>query len=209
MPQPSTPTAEDHMPVNFDHPELSDVTFVIHSKDGPHEFGAHRIAFTHVSDVFLSTLEDGKMLDDGSLRVDISDVDWNVFEAMIDFIYTAPWASCPALSVLLFRDKLEDILTVTTRFDLPGMKSLVEKHFIDYVEMNELTFKRACELYKVAVEHSAVAVQDFLLCQRWTITINVGTETAKRIPRSRLTRRECEKSSIVSAKASSPTLKKR
>jgi len=165
MPQPSTPTAEDHMPVNFDHPELSDVTFVIHSKDGPHEFGAHRIAFTHVSDVFLSTLEDGKMLDDGSLRVDISDVDWNVFEAMIDFIYTGTVGVMSSLRVSSFlRDKLEDILTVTTRFDLPGMKSLVEKHFIDYVEMNELTFKRACELYKVAVEHSAVAVQDFLLC---------------------------------------------
>lgn len=165
MPQPSTPTAEDHMPVNFDHPELSDVTFVIHSKDGPHEFGAHRIAFTHVSDVFLSTLEDGKVLDDGSLRVDISNVDWNVFEAMMDFIYTGTVGVMSSLRVSSFlRDNLEDILTVTTRFDLPNMKSLVEKHFIDYVEMNELSFKRACELYRVAVEHNAVAVQDFLLC---------------------------------------------
>jgi HEAT repeat protein len=168
MPPPSTPTAEEHMPANFNDPELSDVTFIARDDEGEkREFNAHRIAFTHASDAFLSTLEAGKADVDvypATYKVDLEDVCWNVLEAMMDFIYTGTVGPMSSLRDQAFlQHRCEDVLSATTRFDLPGLKYLTEKLFIDNVKMDTFTFARTCALYRAAVEHDAVAIQDHVL----------------------------------------------
>lgn len=164
MPPPSTPTAEEHMPANFKDPELSDVTFIGRENGERYEFGAHQIAFTHASDAFLSVLDSGKRLPDGTLLVDLEDVSSSALEAMMDFIYSgtiSPMSSVCHPSFL--QERCEEILSVATRFDLLGLKHLTEKLFIENVQLSNLSLERTCNLYRSAVKHEAAAIQGYLL----------------------------------------------
>ena len=164
-PPPSTPTAEEHMPANFKDPELSDVTFVINSEDGTNfTFAAHQIAFTHASDAFLSILNDGEHLPDGSLRVNVENVSITALEAVMDFIYTGTLEQMSTVrDESYLREKCEEVLAAATLFDLPGLTHLVEKFFIETVHLDSLTLQRTCELYAAAKDHGAAAIQDCLL----------------------------------------------
>jgi len=165
MPPPSTPTAEEHMPANFKDPALSDVTFVINSEDGTNfTFAAHQIAFTHASDAFMSILHEGKHLPDGSLRVNIENVSVTALEAVMDFIYTGTIEQMSTVRDESFlQERCEEVLAAATLFDLPGLRHLIERFFIESVHLDNLTLDRTCELYRAAKEHGASAIQDCLL----------------------------------------------
>jgi len=115
---PLPPTPEAYLEEHFNNPELSDITFMVNQQ----EFHAHKIAFAHASDAFHDLLDTGKVVDGeaagGRYTIEISDMDYEVFDAMMRFIYTGVMTPVPMLA--------QDLLAVADKYQLDGLKRQCE-----------------------------------------------------------------------------------
>lgn len=170
MPPPSTPTAEEHLPFStFRDPDLCDVTFAVTPEDGDgdgsrREYKAHRMAFTHASDAFLALLDSGERREDDSTTIDLSDVRSNAFESMMDFIYSGTVRETSSLRDHAFlRGRLEEVLSLATRFELKEYKDLIEKSFVEFARLDDFGPKEMKQTYRAACKHDAVVIQDAIV----------------------------------------------
>ena len=178
-PRPSTPTAVENLPRNwyFKDPELSDITFTCTehdkkdpSKPGtPNSFSAHRIAFAHASNEFLSIIDKAvqdpsKRMPNGVVHVELEDVDGEVLQCMLDFIYTGTVDELSPLNEQEFlQDKYLLILEHATRFGMVDFKYLFEKLFIEHADLACFSMEERIALYATAQSYDCKSLQEFIL----------------------------------------------
>ena len=168
-PRPSTPTAEEHMPSNFKDPELSDITIVVTDPErGKFEFKAHRIAFAHASTELLSMIDkpflDSERMENGSVCVELLDVDWEVFEVMMDFVYTGTVGEMSSLRDAEFMKNANGkILQLARRFNLVGFKYLFEAEFIKRIDLVNFSWAELDALYVRTKKFDCKSIEEFIL----------------------------------------------
>lgn len=112
---PLPPTPEAYLEEHFNNPELSDITFVVDHG----EFYAHKIAFAHASDAFHSMLESCKISEPGErITLKISDMSFEVFDALMRFVYTGKMTENSFIA--------RDLLRIADKYELEGLKSKCE-----------------------------------------------------------------------------------
>eukprot|EP00193_Tetraselmis_chui_P019389 CAMPEP_0177791712 /NCGR_PEP_ID=MMETSP0491_2-20121128/24096_1 /TAXON_ID=63592 /ORGANISM="Tetraselmis chuii, Strain PLY429" /LENGTH=698 /DNA_ID=CAMNT_0019313995 /DNA_START=331 /DNA_END=2423 /DNA_ORIENTATION=+ len=112
-PPPPTPKVylgEEHV----NNKKLSDVSFLVEGR----EFFAHRAALCASSDAFRAMFSSGYREKEACTKIEIPNITWSVFEAMMKCIYTG--------NVDVTPDIAEDLLRVADQYLLDGLKRLCE-----------------------------------------------------------------------------------
>ena len=178
-PRPSTPTAVENLPRTwyFKDPELSDITFTCTEHDKidpsgpgtPNSFSAHRIAFTHASSEILAIIDKAvqdpsKRMQNGIIHVELEDVDGEVFQCMLDFIYTGTVDDLsPFHDMEFLHHKYPVVLEHATRFGMVGFKHLFEKLFIEHADLFSFSMDERVALYSSAQSYDCKSLQEFIL----------------------------------------------
>lgn len=114
---PLTPGA--YLEEHFNNPELSDITFIVNQQ----EFYAHQIAFAHASDAFHDMLESCKVSKPGErVVIQVEDMDFEVFDALMRFVYTGKMTATSRVHPTLARD----LVCVADKYELESLKTQCE-----------------------------------------------------------------------------------
>jgi HEAT repeat protein len=143
---PLPPTPEAYLEEHFNNPELSDITFIVNQQ----EFYAHQIAFAHASDVFHDMLEICKVSEPGErVTVEISDMDFEVFDALMRFVYTGEMTPSPVLA--------HHLLHVADKYELNGLKLRCEAMLSRDLKTRAKDFapEEMITLYHLSEKHGA------------------------------------------------------
>lgn len=116
---------------------LADVTFIVEGR----KFYAHRIALLASSDAFRAMFNSGYREKDAS-SVEIPNIPWNVFEAMMRYIYTGQVDVVP--------DIANALLQASDQYLLEGLKRLCETSIASH-----LTVQNVSEMYEASEAFSA------------------------------------------------------
>mmetsp|Transcript_2401 Transcript_2401/g.6020 ORF Transcript_2401/g.6020 Transcript_2401/m.6020 type:complete len:725 (-) Transcript_2401:100-2274(-) len=107
--------------------KLSDVSFLVEGR----EFFAHRAALCASSDAFRAMFSSGYREKEASTAIEIPNISWHVFEAMMKCIYTGTVEVTP--------DIAEDLLRVADQYLLDGLKRLCENAISQALAVDNLT----------------------------------------------------------------------
>ncbi|KAH9624069.1 hypothetical protein KSS87_018208 [Heliosperma pusillum] len=106
---------------------LSDVTFLVEGR----RFYAHRIFLLASSDAFRAMFDGGYREKDVK-DIEIPNIQWNVFQLMMRYIYTS--------SVNVSLDIAQDLLRAADQYLLEGLKRLCECTIAQVVSVENVTF---------------------------------------------------------------------
>eukprot|EP00271_Cylindrocystis_brebissonii_P023021 TRINITY_DN9210_c0_g1_i2.p1 TRINITY_DN9210_c0_g1~~TRINITY_DN9210_c0_g1_i2.p1 ORF type:complete len:701 (+),score=157.95 TRINITY_DN9210_c0_g1_i2:238-2340(+) len=120
---------------------LSDVTFLVEGK----RFFAHRIALLASSDAFRAMF-DGGYREKEAKDIDIPNISWRVFEAMMRYIYTG--------SVDVTSDMAQDLLRVADQYLLEALKRHCE-----FAIAQDLTVENIPNVYDLAEAYHAASLR--------------------------------------------------
>ena len=135
-----------HVVPKFDLPKamedarVNDIFTNVILVSGEREFKAHRVILASQSPFFKARFEQRwKRQDD---KVDMSDVDPNVLEAMISFMYTGEVVDMDSIS--------DELLPVSEEYRLSGLKEMCERSLL-----KKLSTENAVKYLKLATTHNA------------------------------------------------------
>mmetsp|Transcript_3842 Transcript_3842/g.10892 ORF Transcript_3842/g.10892 Transcript_3842/m.10892 type:complete len:719 (-) Transcript_3842:253-2409(-) len=112
--EPQPPTQKVYLGEEFvNNPNMSDISFAVEGK----QFYAHRIALCASSDAFRAMFSSGYREKEAS-SIDIPNISWNVFEAMMRCIYTGSVDITPEIA--------EELLMAADQYLLDTLKRLCE-----------------------------------------------------------------------------------
>ena len=113
--EPTPPTHRVYLGEEYvNNQQMSDVTFLVDGR----EFHAHRIALCASSDAFQAMFSSGYREQNSASKIEIPNILWPVFEAMMKCIYTGTVDVTP--------DIAEDLLMAADQYLLDGLKRLCE-----------------------------------------------------------------------------------
>ena len=163
-PQPPQPKRKVNLGPEFVNSEtVSDITFVVEGKP----FYAHRIALVASSDAFRAMLTSGYR-EQKAVEVEIPNVPYKVFEAMMRCCYTGTVEVTPDIS--------HELLRAADQYLLDGLKKLCE-HAIS----KELTPENLEETYALAEDFHAPGLRRACIIYAFKHRKEVATATANRI----------------------------
>uniref|UniRef100_A0A7S0RRY0 BTB domain-containing protein n=1 Tax=Chlamydomonas leiostraca TaxID=1034604 RepID=A0A7S0RRY0_9CHLO len=111
---PAQPTKTVYLGSQYvNNPTLADVTFIVEGR----KFHAHRIALLASSDAFRAMFNGGYREKEAS-SIDIPNIPWEVFEAMMTYIYTGNVEVAPDIAT--------ELLQASDQYLLEGLKRLCE-----------------------------------------------------------------------------------
>ncbi|CAM0883849.1 unnamed protein product [Alopecurus aequalis] len=134
------PGLQQHISDLLQYKEGTDVTF----KVGNESFVAHRCVLTARSAVFKAELFGSMKEGTTSSVIEIEDVEPQVFNALLTFIYTD---SLPRMEGDMVEDEreaqevlwLQCLLAAADRYDLQRLKSLCERKLCEYISVSSVT----------------------------------------------------------------------
>ena len=128
------------LPKAMEDARVNDVFTDVILVSGEREFKAHRVVLASQSPFFKARFEQRwKRQDD---KVDMSDVDPSVLEAMISFMYTGEVADISDIS--------HDLLSAAEEYRLSGLKEICERSLL-----KKLSTENAVKYLKLATTHNA------------------------------------------------------
>ena len=147
------PTPEAYLEEHFNNPELSDITFIVNQQ----EFYAHQIAFAHASDSFHDMLDSCKVSKPGEQRmvIQIRDMDFEVFDALMRFVYTGKMTPSGASSV--HPTLARALIRVADKYELESLKTQCEIILSQDLKEKGKEFvpEEMMSLYHLAENHDA------------------------------------------------------
>lgn len=144
------PNLEEYLEEHFNNPELSDITFIVNQQ----EFYAHQIAFAHASDAFHDMLEICKVSQPGErVVIQVGDIDFEVFDALLRFVYTGKMTATTRVHPTLARD----LICVADKYQLQSLKTQCEAILSQDLKEkgNDFVPEDMISLYHLAEKHQA------------------------------------------------------
>lgn len=120
---------------------LSDVTFLVKGR----RFYAHRICLLASSDAFRAMFDGGYREKDAK-DIEIPNIQWNVFELMMRYIYTG--------SVNVNLDIAHDLLKAADQYLLEGLKRLCE-----YAIAQDISVENVMLMYELSDAYNAMSLR--------------------------------------------------
>ncbi|XP_011871172.1 PREDICTED: speckle-type POZ protein A-like [Vollenhovia emeryi] len=142
---PEQSTLLDNLGLLFDDQKFSDVTIAVRGK----EFQVHKVILAAQSPV-LSAMFEHEMKERETNRVDITDMDPEVWREMVRFIYTGKVAN--------LKEMANDLFSAADKY---GVESLKKKCEVALVE--KLNFKNATEIFILADLHDAPRLKAYVI----------------------------------------------
>lgn len=139
---PPSPTPQVYLGEQYvNNSTLSDVTFVVEGR----RFYAHRICLLASSDAFRAMFDGGYREKDAK-DIEIPNIQWNVFELMMRYIYTG--------SVNVNLDIAHDLLKAADQYLLEGLKRLCE-----YAIAQDISIDNVMLMYELSEAYNAMSLR--------------------------------------------------
>ncbi|KAH9611487.1 hypothetical protein KSS87_010184 [Heliosperma pusillum] len=139
---PPSPTPQVYLGEQYvNNSTLSDVTFLVEGR----RFYAHRICLLASSDAFRAMFDGGYREKDAK-DIEIPNIQWNVFELMMRYIYTG--------SVNVSLDIAQDLLRAADQYLLEGLKRLCECTIAQDVSVENVTL-----MYELSEAFNAMSLR--------------------------------------------------
>ncbi|KAK9726108.1 hypothetical protein RND81_05G190800 [Saponaria officinalis] len=139
---PPSPTPQVYLGEQYvNNSTLSDVTFLVEGR----RFYAHRICLLASSDAFRAMFDGGYREKDAK-DIEIPNIQWNVFELMMRYIYTG--------SVTVSLDIAQDLLRAADQYLLEGLKRLCECAIAQDISAENVTL-----MYELSEAYNAMSLR--------------------------------------------------
>ncbi|XP_074275091.1 ARM REPEAT PROTEIN INTERACTING WITH ABF2-like [Silene latifolia] len=139
---PPSPTPQVYLGEQYvNNSTLSDVTFLVEGR----RFYAHRICLLASSDAFRAMFDGGYREKDAK-DIEIPNIQWNVFELMMRYIYTG--------SVNVSLDIAQDLLRAADQYLLEGLKRLCECTIAQDISVDNVTL-----MYELSEAFNALSLR--------------------------------------------------
>ncbi|GAB4840773.1 hypothetical protein Ancab_021535 [Ancistrocladus abbreviatus] len=139
---PNSPTLQVYLGAQYlNNSTLSDVTFLVEGRS----FFAHRICLLASSDAFRAMFDGGYKEKDAKY-VEIPNIQWEVFELMMRFLYTG--------TVNVTRDIAQDLLRAADQYLLDGLKQLCERTIAQDISTENVEF-----MYELGEAYNAMSLR--------------------------------------------------